>query len=377
MTVLTLDQVRGLLESGHTDGEIGAMLGASRHMVHRFRMKYGLAPSHRVGETRRRDRDLTAPKEDGTTRLYPIRPGKPSLRIDAAALRDDLVDEIREITKSWNKTHRASGPKAKTKYDLLSVYAPVDLHVGKLAWAPETGEDFDSAIAAQRLQGSTARLIELAAPYGATQQLLVVGNDLLQVDNLLQSTTAGTLQDTDSRYRKMFRLSVRLMADTISQLLAMAPVRVLVVPGNHDVLATFHIGEVLSAMYAGARDVTIDTSLMPRLYHRHGKTLLGFTHGHDEAHNNLPLIMAQEQPQAWAETCYREFLIGHFHHRKQTQFTAGDSFNGVRVSILPSLTGVDSWHARKGYIGEPKASESRLYDVAAGPIAVFTATMSA
>jgi len=376
MSVLTVDQVRELLASGHTDSEIAGMLGVHRMSVLKFRKKYGLEASGPVGvRARDRERDLTAPKDDGTTRLYPIKPGKPSLRIDASALKDDLLSEIRAIVS--DKKFAGSPPKPPKGASLLHVVAPVDLHVGKLAWHAETGEDFDSYIASQRLVGATERLLGLAAPYGVKEQLLVVGNDLLQVDNLLSATTAGTLQDTDSRYRKMFRVSVRLMADTIRRMLAVAPVKVVVVPGNHDTLATFHVGEVLEAMFGGVPGVTIDNSLRPRLYHRHGDTLLGFCHGHDESHSSLPLIMAQERPQDWAQTKYREFLIGHFHHRKQTQYVAGDSFNGVRVSILPTLTGTDSWHARKGYIGEPKASESRLYDAVQGPVAVFTATMAA
>ena len=86
--------------------------------------------------------------------------------------------------------------------------------------------------------------------------------------------------------------------------------------------------------------------------------------------------MAQENPQAWATTKYREWLLGHYHKKKETRYTAGDSFKGVRVSILQTLTGTDNWHAKKGYIGEPKASESRLYDANDGPIATFTATMA-
>lgn len=377
MSGLTIDQVREMLDSGATDSEIGARFGVNRRTVQSFRARYSIASGRPVGVTAatERGRDLMGVKDDGTSRLYPVHPGKPSLRIDLPALKDDLLSEIRSIVSDKRfAPPRVTVPKSAA---LLHVVAPVDLHVGKLAWAAETGEDFDSSIAAARLLAATDRLLGLAKPFGIKEQLLVVGNDLLQVDNLLSATTAGTLQDTDSRYRKMFRLSVRLMADTIRRMLRVAPVRVLVVPGNHDTLATFHVGEVLAVMFEGVEGVTVDNSLRPRLYHRHGQTLLGFCHGHDEAHHNLPLIMAQEQPEAWSQTTHREFLVGHFHHRKQTQFVAGDSFNGVRVSILPTLTGVDSWHARKGYIGEPKASESRLYDAELGPVAVFTATMAA
>lgn len=303
---------------------------------------------------------------DGTSRLYEIRPGRFGLRVDLAQLRDDLLADLRALPKPDVRS-----PKPP-KGGLLHVVSPADLHIGKLAWEPETGESFDSKIAAERLHDVTGKLLYHAGKYPVARHLFVVGNDLLQVDNLMSTTTAGTYQDTDSRYRKMFRLAVRLMRETVEQLAATAPVSVLVVPGNHDQLASFHVGEVLGALYDGHKHVTVSPALRARLYHRHGTTLLGFTHGNDEKHADLPLVMAQENPEDWGQTTYREFLVGHLHKKRERAFTAGDSHNGVRVIILPSLTGTDNWHAKKGYIGEPKASESRLYSDTEGLVATFT-----
>jgi hypothetical protein len=369
---MQIDQVQELIESGKTDSEIGAILGVSRVAVQRFRSKYGIRASDATNQWSRPDRNMTMPLSDGTTRIIPIQPGKPSLRVDLEQLRYDLAKEISGIVKGWKP---ALPPRASRDGALLHVIAPVDLHVGKLAWKDETGEDFDSSIAKQRLTLAIDTLLARASRFKVSEQLLVVGNDLLQVDNLLSTTTLGTFQDTDSRYRKMFRLAVRMMTDTVRRMLAVAPVKVIVVPGNHDVLASFHVGEVLTEIFREVKAVTICDSLLPRIYHEHGQNLLGFCHGNEERHGDLPLVMAQEASEAWSRTTYREFLVGHLHKRRQTEYISGDSFNGVKVTILPSLTGTDAWHARKGYIGEPKASESMLYDSEDGCIARFTATM--
>ena len=305
--------------------------------------------------------------DDGTSRLYELRRGKAALRVDLAKLRDELLADIRGHCRA------AGTPHVPPPDGLLHVVSPADLHVGKLSWAPETGEDFDSAIASARLREVTAKLLAHAGRYPVAEHLLVVGNDLLQVDNLMSTTTAGTFQDTDSRYRKMFRLAVQLMREVIEQLAESARVRVLTVPGNHDALASFHVGEVLGAVFHAHRRVTVSPDLRPRLYHRHGAVLLGFCHGNDEKHADLPLIMAQENPEDWGRTSYREFLVAHLHKKRERVFNAGDSYQGVRVVVLQSLTGTDAWHAKKGYIGEPKASESRLYDRADGLVAAFTA----
>lgn len=305
--------------------------------------------------------------EDGTSRLYELRPGRASLRVNLTQLRDDLLADIRGYERDKGK------PFAAPKQGLLHVVSPADLHIGKLAWEPETGEDFDSKIASDRLRDALHRLVCHASHYSLDRHLFVVGNDLLQVDNLMSTTTAGTFQDTDSRYRKMFRLAVKLMREAIDTLADTARVDVIVVPGNHDQLASFHVGEVLQAIFDGHKRVYISSDIRPRVYQRFGATLLGFTHGNEEKHVDLPLIMAQENHAAWGQTTYREFLVGHLHKKRERSYNVGDSHNGVRVIVLPSLTGTDSWHAKKGYIGEPKASESRLYDKDEGLVATFTA----
>ena len=348
-------------------GDTPAEIAQRREFIGR-RPDYAIRSKlHSAGFTARtRHEPKIAELADGTGRLFEGRPGRSGLRVNLEALRDQLLHDIKQSLPKR--------PKAVQKRmdGLLHVCSPADLHIGKLSWEPETGEDFDSKIASDYLRTATDKLMRHVDRYEVGQHLLVVGNDLLQVDNLISTTTAGTYQDTDSRYRKMFRLAVQLMRETVERLAETAPVRVLVVPGNHDQLASFHVGEVLGAIYHNHPTVSVSGQLLPRLYHRHGNTLLGFCHGNEEKHQDLPLIMAQENPKDWGVTTYREFLVGHLHKKREKAFTAGDSHNGVRVIVLPSLTGTDSWHSKRGYVGEPKASEARLYDRTDGLVATFT-----
>ena len=102
MGILTIDQVRELLDSGSTDGEIAAMIGCHRVTVQKFRKKYGLE-GQPVGQNRinRPERCLTSLKDDGTSRVYPIKVGKPAIRTHLEDLRADLIDEIGLIVKGW------------------------------------------------------------------------------------------------------------------------------------------------------------------------------------------------------------------------------------------------------------------------------------
>jgi hypothetical protein len=242
----------------------------------------------------------------------------------------------------------------------------MDLHVGKLAWAPEAGADYDVDVAERVSVEATEDLIAQVAHREIEQILYPIGNDLLQIDKLDSTTTGGTPQDTDTRFAKMFARAESLMRHDLERLSAIAPVVGVVVPGNHDRQSAFTLGRVLHAWFHGNDRVRIDVGPKLRKYHRYGVNLIGYTHGSEEKPADLPLIMAQECPKDWAETRFREWHIGHLHKMKETRYTAGDSFNGVRVRIIPSLCAADAWHAMRGYVGEIRSAEAYLWNKRTG-----------
>jgi hypothetical protein len=281
-----------------------------------------------------------------------------------AELRDGLLADIRAEATARDRNATRTPLTAESRH-MLEVSA-FDLHFGKLAWREEAGEDYDLSIARATFETAIHDLVWKARGFPLQRILLPIGNDLLQTDNLAGTTTGGTPQDTDSRYHKAFRAARSALAWAIDRLAEEAPVLVVVVPGNHDRLTAFHMGEVLAAQFARDSRVTVDNSPKLRKYVAFGATLLGFTHGSEEKHNDLPLIMAREEPELWATSTHYEWHIGHFHKSKETRYTAGDSFNGVRVRILPSLCAADAWHYSKGYVGERRSAEAYLWNFATG-----------
>lgn len=241
-----------------------------------------------------------------------------------------------------------------------------DLHLGKLAWAPEAGDHYDSKIAEQVARDALADLLWQAERYPIDRVLLPIGNDYFHVDTGAGSTTAGTIVDRDTRYHHMFELGRGLASWMIDLCAQVAPVVVPVVPGNHDELSAFTLGTVLAAEFKHDARVTIDNSPRLRKYQRWGANLIGYTHGKDERLADLPGIMATERPQEWGETVCREWHIGHRHRPKQTTSTPVDGKNGVRVREITSLSGSDAWHTRMGYVGEPKGAEAFVWRFSGG-----------
>ena len=237
-----------------------------------------------------------------------------------------------------------------------------DMHFGKLAWGRETGQNYDLKIAEQIYANAAHELIEKSRGFNIEKIILPIGQDFFHVDGPANQTTAGTPQDADGRLARIFATGQRALINLIDSLMGIAPVHILWVPGNHDWYTSWYLIKVIEAHYRMTPSVTIDSSEMPRKCIEYGCNLLAYTHGNEEKHSSLPAIMAGAWPQQWARTKHREWHLGHFHRVKETHYNAADTIDGVLVRILPSLSGTDAWHYKKGYVGSMRAAQAFIYN---------------
>lgn len=246
---------------------------------------------------------------------------------------------------------------------LLEIAIP-DLHVGKLAWAPESGENYDIKIAEAVFNLALEDLVSRAICNPDAQIgriVLPLGNDLLNIDTPENMTTSGTPQDSDSRYHKIFLSTCRMLRGAIDRLTQVADVDIVMVPGNHDRLAVFHVGEVLAAWYRNNEQVQVFNEPKVRKYYRFGAHLFMYTHGDQEKTADLPMIMARERKQDWAETEFRWVKLGHLHQKKVlTQVDIQEHF-GVQIQRCPSLCATDEYHFSRGYVGNMRRAEAHIY----------------
>lgn len=258
--------------------------------------------------------------------------------------------------------------------NLLEI-AIFDPHFGKLAWREETDEDYDLKIAEKRVKEAVRELLGRFDLSKVERILLPVGNDLINIDNRHNTTFAGTPQDSDCRYMKIIKAVKRILIEMIDELSAIAPVDVIVVPGNHDTTSTFMMGEILDSFYHKNQRVTIDNAPKQRKYYQYGLNSIQFTHGDQEKHESLGLIFATEQPHLWAATKYRFAQLGHFHKNKKINYVSVDEHQGFQVQILPSLSGTDFWHKSKGY-ASLKQAKALLFNKEQGLIGEATVNVS-
>lgn len=276
-------------------------------------------------------------------------------------VREEFIEDIKKLSPKVEKINYK--PKVDKIPSLLELNI-FDLHLGKIAWSEETNSSYNLEIATDIFNQCIEEFIEETSNKNIERIVFPVGNDFFNSDRSYpyNSTTKGTPQEEDARWQKTFRLGRQLLVDAINKLMQIAPVDVIMVPGNHDFERNFYLGDSLEGWFYNNQNVTVDNSANPRKYYKYGKVLIGYTHGNEEKITDLPLIMAHEKPTDWALSTYREFHLGHLHHKKEIKFKSTEEYQGVVIRYMPSLSATDSWHHKKGYIGSKRSAEALIWD---------------
>lgn len=281
-------------------------------------------------------------------------------------LMGQLLDQFRKAAPILPAVHY----ETTNRRGLLEV-SLMDMHLGKYCSETGTGRAFNADICEHMFTRAVEDLLAKTNGLNPEKILFVVGNDMLNTDHLGRETTAGTPQSCDITYQEAFVRGRKLLVSAILTLRQKSPVEVIVVPGNHDTQVCYYLGDSLAGWLHATSGVTVENSPRPRKYLRFHRNLIGFTHGHNEKHHDLPLLLATEDPEGWAQSRHREFHLGHFHARKHKMFVPSFDRAGVLVRILPSLCPPDAWHASMGYNAR-LAAEALFFDPEEGCVATYS-----
>jgi hypothetical protein len=282
--------------------------------------------------------------------------------------RQRFLDQITETVKK----HAPTQPKIKYKKNdsqHLLVINPADIHIGKYASKIETGEDYNIEIAKQRVTEGVQGIVELAAGFPIDRILFAIGNDVLHVDNVYNTTTKGTRQDVIGKWHEHFNQALELYIWCVEYLRTIAPVDAIHSMSNHDYQSGFHLAHTLKAYFNKDKNVVVDAKPQHRKYYKYGNSLIGFSHGDGAKTHDLPLIMASEQKQSWSETKHRYWYLHHVHHRMKYKWLDAKDYHGCTVEFMRSPSADDSWHNRKGYTATPKGVQGHIHHKTHGQIA--------
>lgn len=343
-----------------TDEQIVAALKAHNGSRVKAAAEFGITPrafATRVSKLKERgfnipDSPYNAPTVMGTSTLYGA-DGETRLTW-VKERREDTQERIeamvRGLAAKLPRIAPAPAPK-RTDPDKCTLYTLTDCHVGMLAWGRETGgPDWDLTIAEQVLTNSFLRLIDTSPP--AKDAIFLNLGDFLHFDSLVPETPQNRhILDADGRYQKVVEVAVRIQRRLVPAMLKKHErVFVWFEEGNHDPTAAIWQRIMFAALFENEPRVTVDLSPSPYGVHRHGKSMIGFHHGHLAKNQSLPLLFAAKFPEVWGATKSRYIHVGHKHHVDEKEHP------GVFVHQHPTLAAPDAYASRGGWMSKQQAT---------------------
>lgn len=280
-----------------------------------------------------------------------------SSKITVKPIRGGIPDKVMEELFD-NLTLNYERPvieRNKTAGDKMLEINICDLHLGKMSWNEETGENYDHKIAEKRFFKVIDDVIQKTKYQSFDKILFVFGNDFFNYSDTIGNTLGGTRQDNDLRWQKMFQVGCDMVIKALDMLAEISNVELLYVPGNHDIQPAFYAYEKFRGWYRNDERVTIIKDIKERKYYRYGNSLIGFTHGAKEK-KRLAHLMQTEAKKDWGETDFHEYHCGHFHSDRSKEE------DGITIRWLSSPTSTDAWHFGEGYTTAIPKAQSFIWD---------------
>lgn len=264
----------------------------------------------------------------------------------------EIEKHLEYLGETYNKVVKDCKPLVK---EGLMLEVPIcDLHLGKLSFDMETGEDVNAQILEERFLHVINDFANRVKNEKIEQIIFQVGQDFFNSDTVDNTTVKGTKQDNDLRWNLLFLKGVELLVKGIDILSEVAPVNVFYVAGNHDKMSSYHAVVALHGWYKNDKRVNVDLDPKTRKYIEFGKCLIGFSHGETEK-SRIEDIMQVEAKEAWGRTIHHEWHLGHLHSE------IVKCKNGLMLRRIPTVTGTDAWHYESGYIGNVKKAQAFVW----------------
>ena len=232
----------------------------------------------------------------------------------------------------------------------------IELHLGKMAWNGDTGEDYDKNIAQERFYKILEEITYQQETEKCGKCLLCIGNDFFNSDTVNSTTTKGTPQSNDLRWKKMFLLGLQMYKDMIVTLRErFNEVEVRLVSGNHDEMASFYLYMALAQFFSEDNVIHFSDNYKKVQCCVFGNNLIAFSHG-DANLKRLIKSIPIEFYKEWGSTIYKELHLGHLHKE-----VVVDDESGMITRRIGSPTGTDNWHYDERFIGATQKAQTFVW----------------
>lgn len=198
--------------------------------------------------------------------------------------------------------------------EVIPWYQIGDAHLGMLAHAAETGQNFDLKIAVTELRTAFDILFH-EAPYTERCVINDLG-DFTHYENFSgQTEHSGHALDLDGRFPKMIDYYIPLMRSVIDQALTRHKhVDIMINQGNHSRTNDIWMARLLAAVYDGSDRVHVLSNSNVFTPYRMGDTFVMVHHSDKCKPGSLPKVMSTDYAEDWGESRFRYIDMGHVHH---------------------------------------------------------------
>jgi len=274
------------------------------------------------------------------------------------------VPELAAFLRQRIPVNKLNLPKVSTNNSGYMLMWPIyDPHHGMLAWADETGNDYDHKIS-RHLQVSAAKI--LFSSFGRVKRaVIILGGDNQTSDNRSSLTEKSKNSlDTDTRYPKMAWCTYETSITCIEVAEHFADeVYVVVLSGNHDYHAAIHLTITLHAHFRNSPNVTIDISPEKHRFFRWGNTVFMATHGDTPDKRIATYALQQVIRRGMARDCDVErvrVLMGHLHKKEKKTPDLLTEEDGVVIERFPTLAAQEAYSIEGAYTS-CRATEANLW----------------
>ena len=233
---------------------------------------------------------------------------------------------------------------------------PVELHMGKLSNADETGENYDLKICKSIFENLVIRISQIQQEKKCGRAVVIIGSDFFnsESDNM---TTNKTPQQNDTRYKKLFLSGLELYTKALLTFRKLFnEVEVRICSGNHARAMEFFLYIALAQYFKDDDIINFVEDYKDTQAIQFGNCAIFYNHG-DANLKRTKASMAAEFYEIWGKTIYRELHLGHLHK----EVTVDDE-SGMITRRIGSPCATDAWHYTNRFIGAIKKHQIFIWD---------------
>lgn len=271
----------------------------------------------------------------------------------------ESIEEAKKVFKE-NITPLQTTPRKEIKglnENKLMELPAMELHLGKMSWRGDTGQDYDKSIAQKRFNTILEDVVYHQEQEQCGTCLLCIGNDFFNSDTVDATTTKGTPQTNDLRWKKMFNLGLEMYVNMIETLKTQFNnIDLRLVSGNHDKMSSFYLYIALSCYYKDDKVVNFTDDYKDTQCYSFGKIAIFMNHGDTNLKRIIKSIPAEFYKE-WGKSIFRELHLGHLHKE-----VVVDDESGMITRRVGSPTGTDQWHYEERYLGATQKYQTFIWD---------------